>query len=175
MQGLQQMPDGERFEAETLFNCPADTIWQMLADLDNPDLANGFARLLVDGDAVGAIRTLWLDPSGENVVSEIIEELDAATRTLAYRLLTFGAVPFTRYAGRLFVTPRAEESCTLRYEARFVARDHVSPMEAKAIAAGSFSHLCANISASLKRMANAEHGAARTSTVSRSFGISSPR
>lgn len=139
------------FTARRSFACSAHSLWHLLARLDNPQLAKGFAKIAVEGAGEGAVRSLWLsDAPGAGAIRERIEAFDERSRAYTYRVFEFGPVPFKAYTGRLRVKAGARETCQLLYRARFVQADGVSVEDARAIARGGFASLCANIADALR-------------------------
>ena len=138
------------FAGRHSFARSAASVWRLLAQLDNPDLAKGFSKIAVEGVGEGAIRSLWLgEGPGPRVIRERIESFDGRGRAYDYRVFEFGPMPFAAYTGRLRVKSTGT-ACQLLYRARFVRSASISAEEARRIVSGSFARLCANIADALR-------------------------
>lgn len=101
---------------------PAALTWEVLGNFAAPDLGAGIAkRITVEGDGVGAVRTMVLDDRiGAGYVCERLESLDLADRYMTYRMVDSGPVPFADYIGSIRVTPAGPDACVAVMTSQFV-------------------------------------------------------
>lgn len=101
---------------------PASVAWEVLGDFRALDLAAGICKqITVAGAGIGAVRTMVLDDRfGGGYVQERLEQFDAAERTMTYRMVDSGPVPFADYVGTIRVTPAGPEQCVVVMTSCFV-------------------------------------------------------
>ena len=101
---------------------PASAAWQVLGDFRAPELGAGIVKeIIVEGEGVGAVRTMILDDRwGGGYVQERLEAIDATDRTMTYRMVDSGPVPFADYVGTIRVTPAGPDQCVAVMTSCFV-------------------------------------------------------
>jgi hypothetical protein len=111
-----------RVERAIRIEAPADLAWQVLGDFALDELIEGICtRVVVDGNGIGAVRTMFLEPRlGGGCVKERLECLEANDRYMRYRMVDSGRVPFGDYLGSIRVTPAGLEACVVVMTASFV-------------------------------------------------------
>jgi hypothetical protein len=111
-----------RVERAIRIEAPADLAWQVLGDFTLGELIEGICtRVVVEGEGIGAVRTMFLEPRlGGGCVKERLECLDANDRYMRYRMVDSGRVPFGDYLGSIRVTPAGSEACVVVMTASFV-------------------------------------------------------
>lgn len=109
-------------ERAVRIEAPADLAWQVLGDFTLAELIAGICtRVVVDGDGIGAVRTMFLEPRlGGGCVKERLECFDANDRYMSYRMVDSGPVPFGDYLGSIRVTPAGSDACVVVMTASFV-------------------------------------------------------
>jgi len=101
---------------------PANAAWQVLGDFHAPELGAGIVKeITVKGEGIGAVRTMVLeDRWGGGYVQERLEAIDATDRTMTYRMVDSGPVPFADYVGTIRVTPAGPDNCVAVMTSCFV-------------------------------------------------------
>lgn len=140
---------------------PVEIAWEVLGDFTLRELtADICTRVVVDGERVGAVRTMFLAPRlGGGYVKERLEHYDDLDHYMRYRMIDSGPVPFADYVGSIRLTPAGPEACVAAMTARFM------PVEIDEEAARSIS--VTNIKTALANARDAimrRLGAARSAT-----------
>jgi Polyketide cyclase / dehydrase and lipid transport len=133
----------EYFSSAQAIQAPADRVWQLLADIGNPEMVKGFCRAVhVKGQGAGAIRTFeLLDEQGGGSVSERIEQFDAAARYYSYRLFDIGPLPLADYVGQVRVSAAGPKCCVVIYHAQCLPVGDALPSLVRGIAQSNFGFL----------------------------------
>ena len=124
---------------------PAEQAWQVLGDFTIAELTEGICtRVVVDGEGLGAVRTMFLAPRlGGGYVKERLEHLDVGERFMRYRLVDSGPVPFADYLGSIRVTPAGPGACVAVMTASFVPVE-IDEESARAISVTNITTALAN-------------------------------
>jgi len=101
---------------------PASAAWKVLGDFHALDLAAGICKeITVQGEGIGAVRTMVLDDRfGGGYVQERLEQFNDTERTMSYRMVDSGPVPFADYVGTIRVTPAGPSNCVVVMTSSFV-------------------------------------------------------
>lgn len=111
------------------YSAKADEVWQKLADFGG--LAGwmpGVERCEVEGEGVGAVRTIAMGPVE---IVERLEAFDADGRSLSYSLLE-GPMPLANFLATIQVRETGPSGCHVDWSARFdlpegVGEEQVAP------------------------------------------------
>jgi hypothetical protein len=111
-----------RVERAIRIAAPAALAWEILGDFAARHLAAGICKAItVAGEGVGAVRTMVLeDRYGGGYVQERLEGFDAKDRSMIYRIIDSGPVPFADYTGTVRVTPAGPDACVAVMTSAFV-------------------------------------------------------
>lgn len=102
---------------EHTFTRNADTVWQRIRDFSDLSWLPGVTGCSVEGEGVGAVRTVSTADGGQ--VIEALTALDDQARTFAYRIVQApGVREETDYQASVAVTPSAS-GCTVTWQATF--------------------------------------------------------
>lgn len=110
------------------FEAKATDVWEKLADFGGLDgWMPGVGKCEVEGDGVGAVRTISMGPVK---IVERLEAIDPAARSLSYSLLE-GPMPLENYLATIAVSETGA-GCRVDWSARFdlpegVAEEQVAP------------------------------------------------
>ncbi len=106
-------------EQQHSINCDADESWQVLADFGNflawATAGTGTAKL--EGEGIGMIR--HLDIPGLGQVSERLDKLDHAARTLGYTMVSEPMAGMAVYSAEVRVVHEANGTSSLVWCGRF--------------------------------------------------------
>lgn len=107
--------------ADMRIRAPARDVWAMVGAFADPALGKGFvSRVTVEGEGVGAVRTLYMtDDIAGGVVRERQTGRDDRGMYYAYELADPGDMPFTDYYGSAQVAPVDDESCRVIWLNRY--------------------------------------------------------
>lgn len=105
----------ERIEAD------AEAVWALLRDFGGIDrIAAGIESCTVEGEGVGALRTLRMPGGAE--IRERLEALDEAAKTLRYSIVGASPLPVDDYLATIRVTEEGS-ACVVEWEGSFEPRD----------------------------------------------------
>ncbi|MEP4147022.1 MAG: SRPBCC family protein [Halioglobus sp.] len=125
-------------EQENSLACDSDAAWQVLADFGNflawATGGSGTARL--EGEGVGMTR--HLDIPGLGLVSERLDRLDHASRTLAYSMVSETMAGMARYSATVQVITDGAGRCCLRWRGDFEPLPGIDSEEVGNSLAGSY-------------------------------------
>jgi hypothetical protein len=97
---------------------PAARVWDVVSDFGGLlQWAAGVESCRVDGEGVGAVRTLGI-PGGLEL-QERLESWDAAARQYSYAIVNETPLPFTGYLSTFTVEEAGDEGCTVTWRGRF--------------------------------------------------------
>jgi hypothetical protein len=74
----------------------AEVAYELLADFGNTSWMKGVAKTEVDGDGVGMVRNIYVDPAGAAVVEKLTARDDAAHR-IDYEITENNPLPVENY------------------------------------------------------------------------------
>ncbi len=113
----------ERIEAS------ADEIWALVNWLGAKKLAlaTTVESMDIDGDAVGAIRTVHFKDG--TIVKSRLEELNESEKYYRYRMVDTGDFPFSEYVNEMSVIPRGSDACDLKCRVTLAPNEGVSAQE----------------------------------------------
>lgn len=125
-------------EQENSLACNGDTAWQVLADFGNflPWATGGVGSSRVEGEGIGMIRHLDIPEVG--LVSERLDSLDNASRTLAYSLTTDNMAGMTRYCASIQLVADGADRCILKWRGEFEPQPGLNSEDVKASLAASY-------------------------------------
>lgn len=104
------------------FDAPAEAVWSIVGDYGDAsgDFGRGFVvGVEVQGDGVGALRTLHLAPAGAGTVVERQTARDERGMYYAYELADRGPMPMADYYGTAQVVATGPASCNLVWTNRY--------------------------------------------------------
>ena len=114
------------------YGVPADAVWERIADFGGLDWMPGVESCSVEGEGVGAVRSVVMGPM---TIRERLEHLDAEGRTLTYSIVE-GPLPAENYVATITVSER-EGGCRVDWTATFDLPEGVDEGAiAPAVAAG---------------------------------------
>ena len=123
------------FLVERSFNADADTVWAKLGDFAGTgDWMPGIAKNEVEGEGVGAVRTLYFNET--TCVVEKLEAFDDAARSLSYSILE-GPAPVVDYLATIEVKSEGD-GCKVEWSARFETPDGVDAEAVKPALSGAY-------------------------------------
>jgi len=111
------------------FSRGAADVWKELSDFGGLDgWMPGVERCEVEGEGVGAVRTVEMGPVK---VVERLESFDDDGRSLSYALLE-GPMPLRNFVGTIEVSETGASSCRVEWSAAFdlpegVSREQIAP------------------------------------------------
>ncbi|MFK8049408.1 MAG: SRPBCC family protein [Halioglobus sp.] len=108
-------------EKENSLACDSDGTWRALADFGNflAWATGGAGTARLEGEGVGMIR--HLDIPGLGCVSERLDLLDDASRTLGYSMVSETMAGMARYSATVQVMTDGTGQCRLRWRGDFEA------------------------------------------------------
>ncbi len=120
---------------KTAIEASADTIWQIVRDYGgNGRYVAAISGIVVEGQGVGAIRTITLQDGAELV--ERLDIFDDDARTLTYSIVK-SPLPLADYVATMTVRELAPSRCELQWSSTFEP-DGAPEAEAKAIVEGIY-------------------------------------
>ncbi|MFK7729987.1 MAG: SRPBCC family protein [Pseudomonadales bacterium] len=125
-------------EQENTLACNAEAAWQVLADFGNflPWATGGAGTSRLEGEGVGMIRHLDIPEIG--LVSERLDRLDDASKTLAYSLTTENMAGMARYAASIQLVAQGADSCILKWRGEFEPQSGLAAEDVKNSLSGSY-------------------------------------
>lgn len=94
----------------------ADRVWELLRDFGGVTrFSDGIQSCTVEGDGVGAVRTLSM---GGLKLQERLEAFDDGGRTLSYAIVGDHPLPFDNYLSTIKVVDQGE-SCTVEWSSTY--------------------------------------------------------
>lgn len=103
-----------RIEVNEEYAASADAVWERLADFGALDWMPGTASCKLEGEGVGAVRTIEM---GAVTIKERLESLDADARTLSYSIVE-GPLPAENYLATIVVSEKGG-GCRVDWDATF--------------------------------------------------------
>ena len=134
-------------EQDNQLACDSDTAWQVLADFGNflAWATGGVGSATLEGEGPGMIR--HLDIPGLGPVSERLDVLDPASRTLSYTLVSQGMGGMARYSATVQVISDGHEPCRLRWRGEFEPQPGTDCNEVRNFLADSYSTMTQGLEA----------------------------
>ena len=125
-------------EQENSLACDSDAAWRVLADFGNflAWATGGAGTARLEGEGVGMIR--HLDIPGLGLVSERLDRLDHASRTLAYSMVSETMAGMVRYSATVQVISDGVGQCCLRWRGDFEPLPGIDSEEVGNSLAGSY-------------------------------------
>lgn len=100
-------------------DAPAAKVWAALSDFNGlPKFAKGITESAVEGDGVGAVRTIKTVDG--RTIKERLEKLDADGMALCYSIVE-PPMPFDNYRATIVVIPAGENACQVQWGSTFEA------------------------------------------------------
>ena len=93
---------------------PASAAWEKLADFGGLDWMPGVEKVEVEGEGIGAVRTVSMGPMN---IKERLEAFDDAGRSLSYSI-TEGPMPVENYLATIRVS-ESGDGCRVDWSASF--------------------------------------------------------
>ncbi len=104
---------------QTTLNAPADEVWKTVGDFNGlPRFVAAATKSRMEGEGVGALRTLTL-PDGAEIV-ERQESRDDDAMTLSYSIVS-GPLPVKNYRSTVKVTSLSPTQCEVSWSSTFEA------------------------------------------------------
>lgn len=101
-------------------NAAADEVWKTISDFNGlPKFVAAAAKSTVQGEGVGALRTLTL-PDGAEIV-EKLESFDDRARTLSYSIVS-GPLPVEGYVSKMKVREMGAGVCEVEWSSTFTPK-----------------------------------------------------
>jgi len=134
-------------EQEASLACESEAAWRTLADFGNflAWATGGAGTARLEGEGIGMTR--HLDIPGLGVVSERLDRLDDASRTLAYSMVSENMAGMDRYSASVQVIPNGPGLCCLRWRGEFEAQSGIDPEEVKNSLTGSYARMSQGLEA----------------------------
>ena len=125
-------------EQENNLACECNAAWRALADFGNflAWATGGAGTARLEGEGVGMIR--HLDIPGLGLVSERLDLLDDASRTLAYSMVSETMAGMARYSATVQVITDGAGQCCLRWRGDFEPLPGIDSEEVGNSLAGSY-------------------------------------
>lgn len=99
----------------------ADRVWGLLRDFGGIDrIAQGIEGCEVEGEGVGAVRTLSL--AGGLRLQERLEAFDDPGRTLSYAIIGKHPLPLDNYLSTVRVVEESDARCTIEWGSSYDAK-----------------------------------------------------
>ena len=134
-------------EQENNLACESDAAWGALADFGNflAWATGGAGAVRLEGEGVGMIR--HLDIPGLGLVSERLDRLDHASRTLAYSMVSETMAGMARYSATVQVITDGAGQCCLRWRGDFEPLPGIDSEEVGNSLAGSYAMMSQGLQA----------------------------
>ncbi len=101
----------------TTLNASANEVWGTVGDFNGlPKFVPAFSASAMEGDGVGARRTLTLQDGG--TILESLESLDEEARTLTYAIIE-SPLPITGYVSTMAVRDLGAGRCEFNWSSNF--------------------------------------------------------
>ena len=132
---------------EASLACESEAAWKTLADFGNflAWATGGAGSARLEGEGIGMTRHLELP--GLGVVSERLDRLDDASRTLAYSLVSENMAGMARYSATVQVIPDGPGHCRLRWRGEFEPQPGIEPGEVENTLAESYASMSLGLEA----------------------------
>lgn len=107
----------EKLNVTKKIRVPLDAVWSAISNIDNLDRwFSAIKHCHVEGQGVGAIRTLTLSEGG--IIRDIIEEVDFEKHQLCYKCITL-PFPVSNYQGAVNLSSTSEGETDLSWSAKY--------------------------------------------------------
>jgi mxaD protein len=122
---------------KTELNASADQVWQVLRDFNGlPAFIAAIKKSTMEGEGIGALRTLTLEGGGPPIV-ERLETFDEQAKTLSYSIVT-SPLPLSNYLSTVEAIDRGPSQCEVKWYSTFEPRG-ASEAEAVKVVEGVYS------------------------------------
>ncbi|MGC8490999.1 MAG: SRPBCC family protein [Syntrophobacteraceae bacterium] len=102
----------------TQLNASADKVWQLLKDFNGlPAFIAAIKKSTMEGEGIGALRTLTLEGGGPPIV-ERLETFDDQAKTLSYSIVT-SPLPLSNYLATVEAIDMGPSKCEVRWHSTF--------------------------------------------------------
>lgn len=97
----------------------ADDVWRIISDFGGVEPNEMIAGCAVEGEGVGAVRTIGLNGGGEIV--ERLESQDDGARVFSYAIINESPLPVKNYVSTVKVTDGDDGAATVDWSSTFEA------------------------------------------------------
>jgi hypothetical protein len=158
-----------RVERAIRIATPIEIAWQVLGDFSLREIAQGICtRVEVEGSGIGAVRTMFIAGTWGNgytggaevYVRERLETYDDDERSMTYRLIDAGPLPFADYLGTAKLVAAGPGQCIAVMTSAFVPVE-LEDAAAAALSRGSIDLALANLRTAAERRLAAAGAATR--------------
>jgi carbon monoxide dehydrogenase subunit G len=111
----------------------ADAVWERMAQFGSLDWMPGVEKCSVEGDGVGAVRSISMGPM---TIKERLESFDPDARTLSYSIVE-GPLPTKNYLATIIVSEQGD-GCRVDWTATFDLPDGVDESAIAPAVAGGY-------------------------------------
>ncbi len=102
----------------TQVNASADKVWKLFRDFNGlPAFIAAIKKSTMEGEGIGALRTLNLEGGGPPIV-ERLETFDDQAKTLSYSIVT-SPLPLSNYVATVEVIDTGPSKCEVRWYSTF--------------------------------------------------------
>jgi len=101
---------------EREFDYPGDRVWGILGNFADIGWCQGIERVEVHGSGPGMARHIHM-PGLDAPIEEVLESLDAATRTFSYSIPRGNPMPVTNYLATVRVEDLGGARCRVHWSA----------------------------------------------------------
>lgn len=109
----------------------AQAVWNILGDFGGIKIGGPITAFSLDGEGVGAVRTITM--GGSNIV-ERLEEFNAEARALKYAILNDDCpLPVSQYSATIEVISDGENACTVKWIGSFEPKGAPEEVATKAV------------------------------------------
>ena len=95
----------------------ANDVWQIMSDFGGLEPTEMIAGCTLEGEGVGAVRTISLVGGGE--VIERLESQDDTARTFSYAIINDSPLPVKNYLAKVEVSDSGDGSTTVSWSSTF--------------------------------------------------------
>ena len=118
-------------EVTETINSNAQGVWDILGDFGGIKVAGPITAFSLDGEGVGAVRTITM--GGADIV-ERLEAFDAEARALKYAILNDDCpLPVSQYSATIEVIDDGDNSCTVKWIGSFEPKGAPEEVAIKAV------------------------------------------
>ncbi len=98
---------------------PAAEVWRVMSDFGGIEPNEMIAGCTVEGDGVGAVRTIALNGGGE--IIERLESCDADARTFSYAIINDSPLPVSNYLSTVKIAEDGANAAKVEWSSTFEA------------------------------------------------------
>ena len=132
----EEAPEKISVSMSTELNASAADVWKVVGDFGGIDFLSAVASVSVEGEGIGAARTLTLAGEEGGEITESLDALDNEGMSLTYSILE-SPLPIDNYTATMTVSESEEGKAAFTWSSDFTAKD-VSDEEAKAFVEGFY-------------------------------------